>query len=86
MSELLADARIIRSRAKVEAVISDARAASALPERAGGFVWRYAPSRRRRTEQAADVPASAPESAALARRLKQRRFRFVGRRFPYFSR
>ena len=79
VQRLLADARIIRSRAKIEAVISNARAALALPEGLAEFVWRYAPeSPPPAPKTAADVPASTPESAALARALKQRGFRFVG--------
>jgi len=79
VQRLLADARIIRSRAKIEAVISNARAALALPEGLAEFVWRYAPeSPPPAPKTAADVPASTPESAAFARALKQRGFRFVG--------
>lgn len=76
---LLADARIVRNRPKIEAVIGNARAALALPEGLAEFVWRYAPDTPSPAPKtAAEVPAFTPESAALARALKQRGFRFVG--------
>jgi DNA-3-methyladenine glycosylase I len=41
-------------------------------------VWAHAPAPRPRPATAADVPATTPESTALARELKRRGFRFVG--------
>jgi len=43
------------------------------------LLWSYAPlPRERRPESFAEVPATTPESMALARELKRRGFRFVG--------
>ena len=43
------------------------------------LVWRHAPaSRATRLAQLADLPASTPESVALARTLKAVGWRFVG--------
>ncbi|MBB6173293.1 DNA-3-methyladenine glycosylase I [Nocardiopsis mwathae] len=78
VERLLGDARIIRSRAKIEAVIGNARAALELPEGLADLVWRHAPEDHPTPATVADVPASTPESAALAASLKKRGFRFVG--------
>ncbi len=81
---LLADPGIVRNRAKVDAVLANARALVALQDGGGSLtdlVWSHAPTERVRRPRAAtfaDVPASTPESAALARTLKGAGFRFVG--------
>ena len=81
---LLSDVGIVRNRAKVDATIVNARAAAALREADGAgaldrLVWSFAPAgRRARPRTLADVPASTPESGALAKALKQRGFVFVG--------
>ena len=81
---LLADAGIVRNRAKVDATIANARAALALVDDEGEgaldrLVWSFAPApRRRRPASFAEVPATSPESAALAKALKKRGFVFVG--------
>jgi DNA-3-methyladenine glycosylase I len=81
VARLLADAAIVRNRAKVEAAIANARAAQALRE--GGesltdLIWSFAPAERPAPRSYADVPAVTPESTALAKELKRRGFRFVG--------
>jgi DNA-3-methyladenine glycosylase I len=81
VARLLADAAIVRNRAKVEAAIANARAARALRE--GGesltdLIWSFAPAERPAPRSYADVPAVTPESTALAKELKRRGFRFVG--------
>jgi len=81
VERLLADPGIIRNRAKVEATIANARATVALRE-AGEplekLVWAHRPPSRRAPRTFGEVPATVPESAALARELKRRGFRFVG--------
>jgi DNA-3-methyladenine glycosylase I len=82
VERLLADAAIVRNRAKIEAAIANARAATELLE--GGeslaeFLWSFAPDDERPPPRAlGDIPATTPESKALARELKRRGFRFVG--------
>ncbi|TNY35195.1 DNA-3-methyladenine glycosylase I [Thermomonospora catenispora] len=78
VERLLADAGIVRNRAKIEAAIANARAALELPEGLAALVWRYADPDAPAPRTSADVPASTPGSAALARELKRRGFRFVG--------
>jgi DNA-3-methyladenine glycosylase I len=85
VERLMGDAGIVRNRAKIEATIANARATVALHE-AGetlrGLLWSFAPpltdppAPPPRTLQ--DMPATTPESKALARELKRRGFRFVG--------
>jgi DNA-3-methyladenine glycosylase I len=85
VERLMADAGIVRNRAKIEATIANARATAALHdagETLGGLLWAFAPQETEppapppRTLQ--DMPATTPESKALARELKRRGFRFVG--------
>ncbi|TDC82478.1 DNA-3-methyladenine glycosylase I [Micromonospora sp. KC606] len=79
VARLLADAGIIRNRAKIEAAVANARAAMALPEGLSALLWSYSPPARvSRPESFAQVPALTPESTALAKELKRRGFRFVG--------
>ncbi|WP_262380199.1 DNA-3-methyladenine glycosylase I [Nonomuraea sp. PA05] len=75
---LLADAGIIRNRAKIEAAISNARAALDLPGGLSELVWRHADPGAPVPGSMADVPAVTPGSKALAKELKQRGFKFVG--------
>jgi DNA-3-methyladenine glycosylase I len=78
VARLLADERIVRNRAKIEAAIANARAAAALPEGLAALIWSFAPPPRSRRPAAGEVPAATPESVALAKELKRRGFRFVG--------
>jgi len=78
-ARLLADAGIVRNRAKIAATIANARAVLALDEPLGQLLWSFAPSRRRRAPRTTqDLPAATPESTAMARELRRRGFRFVG--------
>jgi len=78
VARLLADAGIVRNRAKIEAAIANARAALDLPDGLAKLLWSYAPEPRPRPAGLADVPASTPESKAMSKDLKRRGFRFVG--------
>ncbi|MFG2105640.1 DNA-3-methyladenine glycosylase I [Micromonospora chersina] len=79
VARLLADAGIVRNRAKVEAAIANARAALALPEGLSALLWSYAPPpRAARPRSFGEVPALTPESTAMAKALKKSGFRFVG--------
>jgi DNA-3-methyladenine glycosylase I len=79
VARLLADAGIVRNRAKIEAAIGNARAALALDGGLLGHVTRFAPRGKRKAPRGlGDVPAESPESQALAKDLRKRGFRFVG--------
>ena len=82
VERLLQDAGIVRNRAKIEATIANARATVALHdagEALGELLWSFAPATPPPAPRAlADMPATTPESAALARELRRRGFRFVG--------
>ncbi len=77
---LLADPGIIRNRSKVDATLVNARAVVALRERGGldALFWSFRPTRHRRPTTLAEVPATTPESAALAKALRAAGFTFVG--------
>lgn len=83
IERLMADAGIIRNRAKIVAAIENARATIALVDGAPGaldeLIWSFAPTEpRARPRTYADLPAVTPESTALSAALRQRGFRFVG--------
>jgi DNA-3-methyladenine glycosylase I len=79
VNRLLRDAGIVRNRAKIEATIANARATLELPTGLAELLWSFAPTGRRRTPRSrADIPATSPESVAMAKALKRAGFRFVG--------
>jgi len=82
-ARLLADAGIVRNRAKVDAAIANARAALRLLDVEGEgaldrLLWSYAPDPGPPPRVMGDLPAKTPESAALAQALKRSGFVFVG--------
>jgi DNA-3-methyladenine glycosylase I len=77
----MADAGIVRNRAKIDAAIANARAVAAMEEDGESLselLWSFAPGERPAPRTMADVPAVTPESTAMAKELKRRGFRFVG--------
>ena len=87
VARLLGDPGIIRSRAKIEATIGNARAFLALREQ-GTFadhVWSFVGGEpiQNRFRTGAEVPTSTPESDAMSRDLKKRGFKFVGTTICY---
>ena len=78
-ARLLADAGIVRNRAKVAATIANARAVLTLDEPLTELLWSFAPDPPRAAPvTTADVPAVTPESTAMAKALRAKGFRFVG--------
>jgi DNA-3-methyladenine glycosylase I len=78
-ARLMADAGIVRNRAKIAAAVGNARAAQELPEGLDALLWSFAPTGpRHRPATLAEVPATSPESVAMAKELKRRGFAFVG--------
>jgi DNA-3-methyladenine glycosylase I len=78
VDRLLADAGIVRNRAKIDATVHNAGRVLALDRPLDELLWSFAPARHVRPATLADVPATSPESAAMAQELKRRGFRFVG--------
>jgi len=83
VERLLGDAGIIRNRRKIEATISNARAARELHangETLDEVIWSFAPDAGSRAapETGADIAATTAESTAMAKELKRRGFVFVG--------
>ncbi|MGN5636836.1 DNA-3-methyladenine glycosylase I [Streptomyces sp. AC154] len=78
---LLADAGIIRNRAKIDATMANAKV---LADWQGGeldeLIWSYAPDAATRPapRTLGDVPAVTAESTALSKDLKKRGLRFIG--------
>ena len=77
-ARLLADPGIVRNRAKISAVIRNARAAVAVPGGLAALVWRYAGPPGPAPVTLADVPAQTPASRACAQELRELGFSFVG--------
>lgn len=78
VDRLMADARIVRNRAKIEATITNARAAAELDVDLPDLLWSFAPPARPRPCGPGEIPAQTAQSVALARDLRRRGFRFVG--------
>ncbi|WP_436493879.1 DNA-3-methyladenine glycosylase I [Actinokineospora sp. HUAS TT18] len=78
VARLMADAGIVRNRAKIDATIRNARAILELDRPLDELLWSFAPGPRPRPATMADVPAVTDESKAMAKELKKRGFAFVG--------
>ena len=82
VERLMADAGIIRNRAKILATMGNARLVEAMaPGELDALMWSFAPSPRptgERPARFADVPATTAASDALSQALKKRGFRCVG--------
>lgn len=76
---LMADPRIVRNRAKVDAFIGNARAFLAVDDFTG-LVWSYVGGAPivNGWRSLDEVPAETETSASLSRELRRRGFRFVG--------
>jgi DNA-3-methyladenine glycosylase I len=83
VKRLLADAGIVRNRRKIEAAITNAKAAREMHangETLDELIWSFAPDPDSRPvpKTLADLEPTTPESKALAKELKRRGFVFVG--------
>jgi DNA-3-methyladenine glycosylase I len=88
-ARLMADAGIVRNRAKIDATIGNAAALLALAEEFGSFDAYLAtmvpgpPAALPAGTKGGDIPASTPVSDALSRDLRKRGFTFVGTTIVY---
>ncbi|WP_062318645.1 DNA-3-methyladenine glycosylase I [Demequina maris] len=82
VERLMEDAGIVRNRRKIESAVVNARATVALRESGTSLdelFWSFAPAPREAAPASwQDVPASTPESVALAKALKKSGFVFIG--------
>jgi DNA-3-methyladenine glycosylase I len=78
-ARLLADAGIVRNRAKISAVITNARAALELSPGLSDLVWSYADAEPEPAPKTlADLRSASPASKELAKWLKGHGFVFAG--------
>ncbi|MGO3886177.1 MAG: DNA-3-methyladenine glycosylase I [Mycetocola sp.] len=80
VDRLLADASIVRNRAKILATIGNAQATRALRDGDGlpALIWSFAPSTPLEPRTVHEVPTRSAGSVALAAALRSHGFRFVG--------
>ena len=88
-ARLMADAGIVRNRAKIDATIGNAAAVMATATEFGSFaayldsIVPSPPARQPAAADLANVPATTPVSDALSADLRRRGFRFVGSTIVY---
>jgi DNA-3-methyladenine glycosylase I len=86
---LLADAGIIRNRAKVKAAVTNAQAFLAVQAEFGSFdkyIWKFTGGKTLESKALTrweDAPANSTESDAMSADLKSRGFKFVGSTICY---
>jgi len=81
--ELLQDAGIIRNKLKINAAINNAKRFMEVQQEFGSFsdyIWKFVGGTpiENKWKIMAEVPATTPESDALAKDLKKRGFKFLG--------
>ena len=87
-ARLMLDAGIIRNRAKIEAVVVNAKAFLAVQRECGSFseyLWGFVGGKplQGKRKSRTDVPARTEVSDALSKDLKKRGFKFVGTTIMY---
>lgn len=87
-ASLMGDAGIIRNRAKIEALVTNAKAFLALQQEYGSFskyVWGFVGGKpvQGRRKTSGDIPTRTEVSDALSKDLKKRGFKFVGTTIMY---
>ena len=79
---LLADARLVRNRAKIEATIRNAAATIRLRDHPDGdlarLIWSFQPAHTLAPSRMSEIPTQSAESLALSKALKRHGFGFVG--------
>jgi DNA-3-methyladenine glycosylase I len=83
VTRLMADAGIVRNRAKIEATVNNARRCIDLVDEIGslaGYVWRFEPDSANRPAPLSRqmLQATSPEATAMSKDLKRRGWAFVG--------
>lgn len=75
---LMADARIVRNRAKIDAAINNARVVADWGQGFADLVLSFAQPDRPRPTRAGSIPAVTAESTALSKALKKHGIQFFG--------
>ena len=88
LEQLLANADIVRNRAKLEAAVANARATLLVQEKYGSldaFLWRVVDGKPlvHRWSDYHEAPAKTAESEILAKECREHGFRFVGPTVAY---
>lgn len=88
IEKLLLDPSIVRNRLKVTSAVTNARAFLAVQKEFGSFsdyIWEFVGGKplQNKFKKDGDIPATSPESDALSKDLKKRRFKFVGSTIIY---
>jgi DNA-3-methyladenine glycosylase I len=83
MARLLSDAGLVRNRAKMAAIVSNAQRFLEVRRELGtfdAFVWSFTGGGTivHRFESLGELPATSPEAEAMSKALKARGFKFVG--------
>ncbi|WP_460904083.1 DNA-3-methyladenine glycosylase I [Paraburkholderia jirisanensis] len=80
IERLMADAAIIRNRAKIVATINNAIATIALRNEGGlaELIWSFKPEVTPTPRTMAEIPTTSAQSIALSKALRKRGFSFVG--------
>jgi len=78
VDRLVADASIIRNRAKIEATIGNAHSMMSASPGLAALAKTYETTRAQAPRSLGDLPTSTPEAEAFAKRLKEQGYRFVG--------
>jgi DNA-3-methyladenine glycosylase I len=80
VKRLLKDERVIRNRAKLEAIVQNASATVAMRDEMplAELIWSFRRRPRRAPRSYAEMVSFSPESKELAKELKRRGFAFVG--------
>jgi len=88
-ARLMADASIVRNRAKIDATIGNAKACLAVADEFGSFhayllsIVPMPPGRLGSSATPGTLPTTTPNSDALSKDLKKRGFQFVGSTIVY---
>ena len=88
INALLADASIVRNRAKIEGAITNAQAFLAVQEQYGNFdefIWQFVGGKPivNHWRSANQIPSSTVHSDAMSKALKKRGFKFAGTTICY---
>jgi DNA-3-methyladenine glycosylase I len=88
LEKLLANADIVRNRAKIEAAVANARATLQVQEKYGSldaFLWRVVDGKPlvHRWADYREAPAKTSESEMLAKECREHGFRFIGPTVAY---